>query len=423
VPKELPEKDIFKIRKRLRLYGKPASKIQISKEVSRLLLGDSKRFIDPLNITEVAQKLGFHSRTTIYFYVELAKKQGFIQLDDSGKPMIPDKPAFSTWKQYNEIYSILSDPMLKVWFDKQKLKKNGKLKILRQMVTMLENICNTCRITPTELIESKESAEKFKEAYLSAYQEGKNWSRKQSKKRASLEGLNLRASYAIASFAGVHGISWEKGTSAMSRKIVGHGNYSDVRLTNEEYTKANVWIKENYGLDSDLFRWFWFGIESCGRKEAMKNARLEWTIHKSKTGKTTFIMEIIETKTIHIKNGRWTKYIRNSELQESLMRLKERGGTRIYENTEMNGKFDNYIYDMLKKLYTHLGKEESHNGYYFKHPSHVLRHLGAHFHLAKGNYMNHSLVAKIGGWNIVDELIKSYGEIPPEQILDELDKY
>jgi hypothetical protein len=43
--------------------------------------------------------------------------------------------------------------------------------------------------------------------------------------------------------------------------------------------------------------------------------------------------------------------------------------------------------------------------------------LGAHYWLTKKNY-NYELVTVIGGWNTIDELRKSYGELPPEKVLE-----
>ena len=49
--------------------------------------------------------------------------------------------------------------------------------------------------------------------------------------------------------------------------------------------------------------------------------------------------------------------------------------------------------------------------------NYVLRHLGAHYWLSKTNY-NYGIIAEVGGWHTIDELKKSYGQIPPEKILE-----
>jgi len=47
----------------------------------------------------------------------------------------------------------------------------------------------------------------------------------------------------------------------------------------------------------------------------------------------------------------------------------------------------------------------------------TLRHIDAHCWLAKTNY-NYGVIAEVGGWHTIDELKKSYGQIPPEKILE-----
>ena len=98
-----------------------------------------------------------------------------------------------------------------------------------------------------------------------------------------------------------------------------------------------------------------------------------------------------------------------------------RGGTKIYHTDLSDLKFRELMENQMKDLFKHLGKDS--DSLFMKRPAHVLRHLGAHYWLAKGNYTNHVLVAKVGGWHTVDELIKSYGEVPPEKVNEELDKY
>lgn len=418
MPKDSSDSDIFKIRKRLRLYGKPSSKDLICREISKLLLGDSNKNQDPISKADIGRKLGY-GRTQIHEYCKLAEKLGYLEIDEDGKAKLPKIIKNFNWHEYNIKHRITTDPDMLIWIDKLKLRKGGKLTLLKPMVSIIEKICNTCKITPSEIL-NKKSAEAFKTAYLNAVMDGKGWTRTGKKYTIpSLEHLDLRVSYAIASFCAVHGISWEKGTTEMSRKIVGHGNYSSTKLTSEEFKNADIWIRKHFGLDSDLYRWFWVAIESGARFTALYEMPLEWTVHKTKSGKTTFIMKVVEGKTRHINKGVWIKYIRRSKLQKSLTLLKNRGGTRIFESKLPPTAFRDELHSNLKKLYDYLGK----NGYFHEHPTHVLRHLACHRLLQKGNYTNHSLVAKMLGWNVVDEMIKSYGEIPPEKVLEEADKF
>jgi len=153
--------------------------------------------------------------------------------------------------------------------------------------------------------------------------------------------------------------------------------------------------------------------------------KLQWDTLKSKTKKgeerITFYMEMFESKTKNVRAGIWYKWIKRTKTQESLLALKKRGGTRIYESDFSKTKFLDQMNDQLKELYTYLKKDP--DSLFFKKPSHSLRHLGAHYWLSKGNYKNHVEVAKLGGWNTIDEMIKSYGEFPPEKMNEYLDEY
>ena len=86
----------------------------------------------------------------------------------------------------------------------------------------------------------------------------------------------------------------------------------------------------------------------------------------------------------------------------------------IFESKLAETPFKTKITQNISEIYAHLGKKEP---YFSHHPSHALRHLGAHYWLAKTNY-NYGIIAEVGGWHTIDELKKSYGQIPPEKILE-----
>jgi hypothetical protein len=217
----------------------------------------------------------------------------------------------------------------------------------------------------------------------------------------------------VRDFCRYHGMVWPRGTTGiMSQKVPNHGKYSDIRLTDEELNKADYFIKERFGIDSDIYRWFWIGIESCARFGALYHMNLDYTKHVT-SKKTTYIMTAFETKTRHIKGGKWLKYITRKDTQTSIDMLKSRGHGKIYESTLPKYRFNNMISDQLKQIYSHLGK----NSYFQDRSSHALRHIGAHYWLSKTDY-NFGLIAEVGGWNTIDELKKSYGQIPPEKILE-----
>lgn len=91
----------------------------------------------------------------------------------------------------------------------------------------------------------------------------------------------------VRDFCSFYDITWRKGVSGgMSQKVQHHGKYADIRFTTEEFEDADKFIKEKWGLDSDIFRWFWIGIESCARFGALYNMKNDWTEIKSKSDKS-----------------------------------------------------------------------------------------------------------------------------------------
>lgn len=122
---------------------------------------------------------------------------------------------------------------------------------------------------------------------------------------------------AVQDFCSFYDITWRKGISGvMSQKVPHHGKYADIRFAQEEFEKADEFIKEKWGLDSDIFKWFWIGIESCARFGALYIMKNDWTEIKSKSGNKVFLMSIIESKTDTIRGGKWTKFITRHEYPE-----------------------------------------------------------------------------------------------------------
>lgn len=329
----------------------------------------------------------------------------------------------------------------------------------KNRINSVESVCNTCQVTPRQLIEmTQKEIEAVMQNYVDLYREGlsakKNnyhFSKKyetllsdvlrickernlpmalyeaikikveDAEKNRSLKGITYVRAQGIRDYVGYYNITWKRGTGGvMSQKVVGHAKYGDIRLTDEELQKADSYIIQRWGVDSDIYRWFWIGIESCARFGALYSMSLEYTKHwTEKLEHFTYILTAFESKTKHIKGGKWTKYITREKTQNSIDLLKQRNGIRIWEAKLPKSKFQKMMRDAMFEIFLHLGKT---NLYFFEHFNHVLRHIGAHYWLAKGNYKNHVIVAKIGGWNTVDEMIRSYGELPPEKILESVEE-
>jgi len=405
-------------------------KDQKARETAFMLTGDLSKGVEPMTILEIQKALGYAKNDSIYEFKKRAIQKGFLAVDENGDPIVPEKSPAKAWKLYTDKHELGSDPYMTDWGAEQSAKKNRKgITKAKDMFQILERFFNTVRITPEMLIFNgkidKKYVEKKRTEFMELYEKGESWMRKSRKKVGMSETLQLRLNYALVSLCSMNGITWQRGTTTMSRKIVRHGLYADIRLTKEEFQKAETYLIEKYGIDSNEYRWFWVGVETCSRIGALLDMKLDFVISKSVTKdgseRRTFFMKVFESKTQHIAGGIWKKWIKRKNTQEALERLKNRGGTRIYETSDSKALFRRKILDSMRDLFRHLGKDP--DSFFFNKPSHALRHIGAHYYLSKGDYSNHVLVAKVGGWHTIDELIKSYGELPPEKVNEQLDKY
>ncbi len=284
-------------------------------------------------------------------------------------------------------------------------------------IRSLEAVCNTCRVHPSDLLVSTRVTEKILRQYAQICKQGKDEKSTRGRQtRTDITCTIYARAQGVRDFCGFYGMTWRRGIKGvMSQKVPNHGKYADIRLSDKDLEKADQFIKEKWGLDSDIYRWFWIGIESCARASALYTMTLDYEKHvNEKTGKTTYIMIAYESKTKDVRGGKWYKYITRPDTQKSIDLLKQRGGTRIYESQKPEYEFFKEIAAQLVLVYKHLEKT---NSYFLKHQTHVLRHIGAHYWLSKKDY-NYGLVSEIGGWNTMDELKKSYGLIPPEKILE-----
>jgi hypothetical protein len=401
----------------MRLYGKKSTEEEIAREISRLLLGDQDRREGPISVTDAARTLGY-TRATVYNYVKKAVEKYHMLEYKNGRICLPENSKqLMKFRRFDKKHDITQDPLVSDWKQDLLTRKNGEpLTTWKTRILALESVCNTCKVNPRELVISQRQTEKILKNYSQLYREGRVDKRPAGKKMISSDIKNVvyQKVQGVRDFCGFYNMTWRRGVGGiMSQKVPSHGKYADIRLDDNELEQADKFIKEKWGLDSDVYRWFWIGIESCSRFEALYSTNLEHTRHAGKTGKTTYIMTAFESKTKQIKNGKWIKYITRPDTQKSIDFLKARNGTRIYESKMPKFAFRNEINQALKEIYNHLGKKN----YFEDHPTHALRHVGAHYWLAKKNY-NYGLVAVIGGWNTIDELRKSYGEMPPEKVLE-----
>lgn len=398
---------------RVKLYGKKAPQEKIAQEIRDLLEGNSSRPY-PLTIAEIAKVLGV-CRQTVYNYINRLSKEKSIPRLSSGHFFLTQTPE-KEFRAFNKHHKITGDQLVSEWMDDLLTRKQGNpVKIWRYRLSSIEVVCNTCKVKPRDLILSRKTTEKIMRSFAKHYQNNNVKQCTRGKKNSGLNTAVYSRVQAVRDFCAFYDITWKKGTTGiMSQKVPGHGKYADIRFTEEEFSRADSFIKEKWGLDSDIYRWFWIGVESCARFNALFQMENNYTVQKTSTGKTIYIMSVHETKTDHIRGGKWTKYISRADTQKSLDLLRSRGVTKIHESNVSRYKFQVEINQKLSQIYKHLGKNTE---YFSQHSTHALRHIGAHYWLSKTNY-NYGIISEVGGWNTIDELKKSYGQIPPEKILE-----
>ncbi len=407
-------------KKRKRLYGKPATEEAIARENARLLLGEPKRGVMPKTVKEICKILSYESRQTHYKYRGLAIELGYLTVDQDGNTKLPDKTPQTQFKKFTEENKLVDTPLGKEWVDNMFTRKGGKpIKSWKARLVNVTNWLNTLEISPEQLLVDLETTDKYARNFLKLYQEGKAKIKyRQDPNQSDIQKVAYVYSQAYRDFMNYHGLPYPKNYGGVSsQKVIGHGQYADIELTDEEIVKAKNYLIGKYGICSDEFRFFMMGVESCGRHDAVFNMTLDYTIDTNEDNtRKVYIFEMFEGKAEHIKGGKWKKYVTDLDLQTSIDDLKKKGINRLNEEELPKSKLDKKIRTALLDLYKYLGKDSIHKGYFMEHYFHVLRHVGAHYWLRKTSY-NHSVVALVGGWNIVQELVDSYGATPPSIII------
>lgn len=407
------------------LDGKPATNRQLSKRVAELMKGDPMNGIRPLSQNEVVSILGYKDKKSVRQLRKLAEFLGYFDGRQD-----PTEEQRREWKLPKELEEFKKHPDVAKWLQQMKSRAKGgrPFEGYNQHLKSFHKVCLTLKLDPHQFIAGANRDEilaqgirymdSFWDLYIqkkSAVRYSKNWNPNSVDKTIILYNY----SKSVRDFMGTLGYPYPDGTGgSMSQSVASfHGKYADVRMTLEEYRKAKEFIKEKWGLDSDVFRWFAVGIEALPRKKAvhnMKNHFEEFT----KKGRLFFEMTAIETKTIQYKKGKWKKMIFDADTQESIRLSKKHGDYIIAERSLVNAIKN--IYPKLKEVYTFLDKQNLHcriendpnTSYFLEHPSHVLRHCGAQIWLRMTKW-NVDFVASMG-WKKAQELIDSYGEMPSD---------
>lgn len=389
------------------------------KQICSYFLGDPKKHIKGKNITELCKLTGIKSRQTIYDYLNRGIEAGIkgIKKDsESGRYERVEITTDEKFELFCKNNPITQDALIKDWISSS-LATGGfsgsGVVAAKAHIRAVFKLCNYCKVNPLQLIQDKDLTGSFLEKYLAGLRSG-DIPRMNLRHNSSPEVTFYPIMMGVRSFVQSQGLHLRKGLGGIwNAKTKGHGNHADIKLTPEQFSLMEKYLMEHGGIDSDLYRLVWIGIESCARKEALLNIPLSYTVDDADPDNITYFMEAVESKTKHIKQGRQTKHITRKRTQDSLDFLSQRPNKNLIWDEEVTKevKYKKTLLQ-LKQLWQAIGCTSY---YFFEEPFHSLRHIGAHYWLKATNY-DYEFVAMIGGWTTTSELKESYGEIPPEVV-------
>ena len=414
---------------RKRFLGQKLTNREWAKKICDLSLGNQVTGSRPKNWSEITSELEV-DRKFIYKLRDLALELKLLQLEDGvykkAKISKLNYHPSANMSQFCEI------PEIQKWVDYMATARYGEpLGTRANKLSTLKNLCDTLEIHPTSIISGETPLEVYRngdtliEEFVKLYDAGKS-TVKTRKKKADLNKLRYTYVQARNSFSRCFGYQYPQkfsNTSAQSVKPF-HALYSDVMLSPEQIKQAMQYLIDNYGIDSDIFRWVMFGMESCARKEAIRNCKINYDKVKFYE-KEAYVLQVFESKTQHLKKGIYEKFITIPELQQSIDAVAKRGSFLIEKRSDTDLK---KLYKEIKKLYKFLKLEnkwltdvnEAGSGYCMKHPTHALRHFGCQLWLQRLGFSAIGLVAIMGGWHTIDEAKASYGAISRTELLNEV---
>ena len=394
-----------------RLMGRRTTYRNLAKHMAGMLLGTAGR--PPMNLTQAAAQLGYKDLKQARAIRNLAVDLGYLQVGPGGRAARPERAARDAAFVDNDTFC--QHPLIKPWAADLMNRKQGRpLKGARGVITSFRTLCDFLKADPEIFITGPDhgavltSVREIMQGVNTEIRAGRFPHRKKGSDPAFIIHRLVRA---VRDFMAYHGYSYQRGTSGvMGQRKLSHGKFAHVKLTKDQIDAALDRIAGTHGIDSDLYRAFAFGIQSCARRSAIQTARIdrrEWST--TPKGIPLLMVWVHETKT----EDDWPKYITWPDLQKSIEKQAARGPYLLTNRTE---KGMDEIADQLRDLYRWLNPPDL--KYFLDHPFHALRHTGAHYWLEICNY-NHSLVAEMGGWKS-DEVRQSYGRIPADRVLGAL---
>jgi len=311
--------------------------------------------------SQLSRELGVE-RTTIWRKLNELKAGGLLE-----ELPAPEYQRFSLTKNWVEAI-----PSVKVWSDHMAFRG---VRSRRDVLSCLKRFCDKLSITPDQL-----TPDSFRQLIIDR---GMEWWKGVGEPtkygyRKAVRGYLMSRGFSIPRGMGKSlGLSGEKGDIS---------KYSHIKLSDDEIEQISKKI------DQKVYRTLWrIGILTCSRPGELINFKPAAT--SVRDGIAT--VEFFDTKNQKKRIKRVPV-----DLLESYAEFYGKGFRIPAEPNELR--------DVFRKAYRDVGLTDS---YFYDHPLHTLRHVGAHYWLRRTNY-SHSIVAKIGGWDSSEILRQVYGDIP-----------
>lgn len=404
------------IKSRNRIYGKRATKEEITREIANMAASG-------LPILEVVEQTG-KARTTVWRYLKEAEKSGMIEKTATGRVKLSEQVIQEREYARLELDEFVSKyPAVETWVSDMRTRKDGKpIRVWKDMLSRFKTVCDTLEMPPNAMIAGTDnhgriqSCRRVLQEFALAVQKGRVKYAQAKNRKLSMSEAGLRSyRMAVRNFAMSNGVAFPRGMSGLlSGKKVNYGRYAHVKLPFEKIDECVRYLERKYGYASKEQAAFVFYYLTCARN--MSGAKMKLANFVTHTGGWV-TCRVFESKT----STPWTKYLpADNPHQKMFLDYKDkRNGKYLFIDAEEGAKrFGEYIGAVLKDAYRNSGIDEE---YFYIHPVHALRHVGAHYWLARPEVAyNHTLVAKIGGWKSPQTLIDCYGELPEEFVIQKL---
>jgi len=400
---------------RKRIYGKKRSYDEILKEIVKLALQGT----EPTKIAEITEK----SRPTVWRYLDEAAKLGLVQKTSTGRIKLPKLVKDS------QVYEILENnkfvqkhEVVKKWVADMLTRNSGKpISVWRNYLSKLKTICDTLKISPYELLESRDGkpyggAENILRDFATAMQTGMIVpASKRGRKIIYEDDISMRFSNyvkPVRNFCAVNGVAIPPRLNGiLSSKNSAYGKYAHVKLSQEKIDECVRLLGQKYGYASREQVLFIFYYLTCARKEAGLDVKAH-TVTRHPSGWVT--CRVYESKT----DRAWTKLIPSDNPHQKIFLdyVKKREGCKYLfgDSQEELNKIYKELPKIFEEIYREAGIKEE---YFYIKQVHALRHVGAHYWLTRTNY-NHVIVSRIGGWKSVQTLIDCYGQPDEDYIIN-----